>query len=131
MRTTLLGLAAVLALTMTACSTDDDSDATVEDPPATSDAPDLPDCEPTWETGATLPNPYEGCLSDGDVVDPVFLDCSNGNGRYVQWDDGVAYAKEGAPVIDRVGQLALMCEPGNETGGYATPTPDDDFTRDG
>lgn len=115
-------LAALLALT--GCSGASDEDTTADESGAT-----LPDCTSTWETGAALPDPYGGCDDDGETVAPKFLDCTNGNGRYVQWDGGVAYAREGAPVIDRAGQLAIIRDPGNEAGAYATPTPTDDFTR--
>jgi len=73
------------------------------------DATALPDCGTAWEVGNTLPDPYDGCDQDGQTITPVWFDCPDG-GRYAEWDDGTAYAREGQPVVDTAGELARICD---------------------
>lgn len=82
MRTTLLGLAAVLALSLTACSSDDSDESADGDSSAGSSAADLqsgvPDCADVWVDGGSLPEDYEGCR-DGDTIVASFTwDCEDG-----------------------------------------------------
>lgn len=82
--------ALVLALSLTACGSDD---ATVADAPTApaateseagasaspSAAADAPSCEETWRAGSKLPRPYRGCLDEaGELVEPDRLPCSSG-----------------------------------------------------
>jgi hypothetical protein len=73
---------------------------------------DLPDCSTVWQVGETLPDPYEGCSDNGSKVAPVFHSCTatGGEGRYVEWGDGAAYAREGGKIIDTLGELARICD---------------------
>ncbi len=62
------------------------SPTAAESSPTTSTAPKGPDCTNVWVDGALLPRAYEGCVADGETVDPDGLACSSGQ-RIIRYAD--------------------------------------------
>lgn len=85
---TRLAVIAVLALTATGCSGDDNGETAEEgqDAPAAATS-DYPACEDIWVEGETLPDDYEGCDNDGAIEVAATIECDSGVGTFVTYQD--------------------------------------------
>lgn len=82
-----VGLAA-LALVLAGCSDDGGEGES---------STGLPDCADVWVAGETLPEDYDGCMSDPDTIEAaVVMTCDDGS-EFTGFDDRL-YAKLGGEI---------------------------------
>jgi hypothetical protein len=87
-----LAVLALVTLGLTACGSDQSSEATGTG----SSTNGMPACTSVWQDGATLPRTYGGCVQDDQVVAPDSLGCSSGQ-RIIRYADSY-YAVPGGTV---------------------------------
>ena len=103
LRTAAVLLAATaLVSTLTGCGEDGDGGGSSASSSTPSPTGSAVACEDVWG-GEMLPDPYEGCSEDGEVVRPERMECSSGQ-VIVTYGDRY-YAVPGGPVND-VGPLS-------------------------
>ena len=94
-----------LAFGLSACGGSDDSPkdkptsrTTIIDPGTTAPGgPELPDCGEIWKDGATLPEHYAGCVSNGSTRLEESTKCSDGSTLFIH--DEQFYAVTGQKIV--------------------------------
>ncbi|GAB3867436.1 hypothetical protein GCM10028801_41440 [Nocardioides maradonensis] len=90
-----LGATALLALTVTACGSNNDTTngASVPSPATSTSATSSassdsaqPSCAEVWAVGKVLPAGYKGCLDGDTLVDVGSTDCTDGSSMYIHQD---------------------------------------------
>lgn len=117
-----ISVAALLVLS--ACGNDtgtpeanaDDTSAPSSPTDSSSTPVDGSSCESVWVEGSDLPQDYDGCVTDGTMVEPQILECSSGQ-RIVLYDDHywalrgqrIGYAVDGLENDEKYKRVLYSC----------------------
>lgn len=90
-----VGVAAMLTLVLTGCSSDEEGHSVAPSNSEASLLPDLPRCDDVWVIGDKLPEAYRGCIDRAnEVVPSSVMNC----GYDEEWGDQYLYWHEDGPL---------------------------------